>query len=142
MNEKIIAALNELLAAESGCLAARLIETDAFVTADSTEAYVCLEAIAAENKRHCEQLVEAILASGSAPAPAIPSARFGDLHFIEVPRALPHVTTYLENAIQVADRIHDAIVRDSHAAVLTKQIAAAHRKQVARLDDIMSVPAA
>ncbi len=114
--------LNELLSAEHGSVAPRLVESTLFVSRLAVEDLVTVRKIARVCRDHCGWLTELILDLGHTPWPRVNDPRSADLHFQELRQVLSRLTADLEALIRKYTAAAGRVADEPRAATLIARI--------------------
>ncbi len=139
INKRAIDILRELLAAEDGSFASRLIESTLFVGADEADEDVLVRRIAREVSEHRSWLVDLLSAYGGMPGPRRGELRSADLHFLDVSRALPRLVANLEEVVRKYDAAAALLPATAPGAVATvARIGQRHRANLEALQKLLA----
>jgi hypothetical protein len=125
--QSIIDILNELLAFEQCSLAPRLIECSVFVSSLTVEQYELVQRMSARTTEHGSWLVDVIIRLGGVPGLRIGSTASADLHYLDLPHAMPRLIADHEALIRKYKLAAERVVAEPLAAEMVGRILARHQ---------------
>lgn len=128
--------LNELLTAEQGSIAPRLVESTLFVSRLAVEDLVTVRKIARACRDHCGWLTELILDLGHTPWPRVNDLRSADLHFQELRQVLSRLAADLEALIRKYTLAAARVTDEPRATALITRILDRYRGYLAAIQEL------
>lgn len=131
--------LNELLAAETAGLIARLRTASPFVDWTGTEENEVVGRILRDQARNAEILTQEILRLEGAPEPSLPDTTTADLHYLDLAFLLPKI---LDSQRKIVDLYQSALAELSGEHLATTRcisdLLAEHRRYLSELEALRS----
>ncbi len=130
---RVIAVLNELLAAEGSNLLPYLANCTTFISWASADDVDLVQGMVDEEQEHLEWLVQLILDLRGSPGPRTGAIEAGSLHYVELHTLLPRIEQAETRVLARYEAAAGAVAGEPRAAALVSRIADRHR---AHLDEL------
>ncbi len=140
-DDRVVAVLGALLAAEQQSLAPRLFESTVFVSGASIAAVRVAERLVAQSRSNQSALAERILELGGEPGPRCGNTTSGDLHYLEVHSVLPRVIADRHQLLAKYRLANARVGDDSASAALVSRLTSVHEHELQSLTELTDATA-
>ncbi|MHC4697452.1 MAG: hypothetical protein ACYTFA_11980 [Planctomycetota bacterium] len=133
----VVDILRELLVAEQGSLAPRLLESTVFVSDLAVDDLNAIKDMARAGEEHSAWLTELILSLGGAPVLREGDMTTADLHYQAVQCVLPRLVQDRESLVEHYTRVSDRVSEEPRATDLVARILSRHQEERGRVQQLI-----
>ncbi|HRX84459.1 MAG TPA: hypothetical protein P5572_05505 [Phycisphaerae bacterium] len=133
---RVIAAVNSLLADETGSIMERLREAEPYIPATAADEAFAVQELVDEDARHAEQLVHLLDRLRATPGPRCVNIDTGDLHYNRLHALLPRLIADQQRLISRYEAAQSVVVEEPAAADVVGAVLNSHRAHLARLEKL------
>ena len=137
---KIIKILNELLAAEQGCVVSHLLRSASVLSEGSVAGLETARRVEREVQEHAAWLAEMVTSLEGTPGLRRADTRTAGVHYRELQRALPALREDCLRLRALCTRAAGQVVGHPRAVTLVERIGARHELHVRSLDELIAKP--